>query len=94
MATYLVFGKYTFEGLKGISAERTKQATALVQKHGGQIQAGYALLGEKDLVFVVDFPSTEQAMQCSVAMSKLTQIAWTTAPAVAIDEFDRLMAEV
>jgi uncharacterized protein with GYD domain len=93
MATYVVFGKYTLEGLKGISAERTKQATALVQKHGGQIQAGWAMLGDPDLVFVVDFPSTEQAMQCSVAMSKLTNIAWITAPAVSIEEFDRLMAK-
>jgi uncharacterized protein with GYD domain len=94
MATFLVFGKYSAEGLGAISADRTQQAEALVRKLGGEIQAGYALLGETDLVFVIDFPSTEAAMQASVAISRLTGIAFTTAPAVAVDDFDQLMTEL
>ena len=46
-----------------------------------------------DLVFIGEFPSVEKVMQASVAVSKLTNIAFTTAPAVSIEEFDKLVAE-
>ena len=94
MATYLVFGQYSAEAFKGMSAERTEKAQAVVEKFGGKVNAAYALLGEKDLVIIVDFPGTEQAMQASAALSKLTGISFTTSPAVTLEEFDKLMAKV
>ncbi|MFC2031110.1 GYD domain-containing protein [Chloroflexota bacterium] len=94
MATFVMFGEYSREGLKGISADRTMQANEILRKFGGEVSAGYALLGTIDLVLIVDFPRKEQAMQASVALSKLTGIAFRTAPAVAMAEFDRLMADV
>jgi hypothetical protein len=36
----------------------------------------------------------EQAVKASVALSKLTGIAFTTFPAVTVEDFDKLMAEV
>jgi hypothetical protein len=33
-------------------------------------------------------------MQASAALSKLTGISFTTSPAVTVEEFDKLMAEV
>ncbi|HEY2981176.1 MAG TPA: GYD domain-containing protein [Anaerolineales bacterium] len=91
MATYLMFGKYSLESVKGISAKRTSSAAALIKKHGGELKGGYALLGEVDLVLVVDLPDTERAMQTSAALTKLLGIAFTTAPAVSIEQFDALM---
>ena len=32
-------------------------------------------------------------MQASIALTKLTGIGFTTSPAVAVDEFDKLLAE-
>ena len=49
MATFLMSGKYSSEALAGISAERTVQVTNLIEKFGGEVQTGYALLGETDL---------------------------------------------
>ena len=46
MSTYLMFGKYSAEGVKGISANRTKAAADLIKKGGGELEAIYALLGE------------------------------------------------
>ena len=37
MSTFFMFGKYSQEALKGISAERTKKAAALIKKYGGKI---------------------------------------------------------
>ena len=94
MATYLMFGKYSMGAVKEISAERTDKATALVKEFGGEIKSGYALLGENDLVLIVDLPNTEQAIKTSVALTKLLGIAFTTAPAVTVEDFDQMMTEV
>jgi uncharacterized protein with GYD domain len=90
MATYILFGKYSVEGLKGISAKRSDEAKALVKKHGGELKAGYAMLGGVDLVLIADFPDTARAMSASAALAKLTGVAFTTSPAVTIEEFDKL----
>ena len=94
MATFVMFGNYSFEGMEEMSAQRTEKADKLIKKFGGELKAMYALLGETDLVAIVDFPGTEQAMQASVALAKLTGIQFTTAPAVSVEVFDQLMAEV
>jgi len=91
MATYLMFGKYTLEALKGISAKRTDEAQALIKQHGGTLKAAYALLGETDLVLIVDLPDNGQAMKLSAAMAQKFSIAFTTAPAVSVEDFDKLM---
>ncbi len=90
MATYLMFGKYSVEGIKGISAKRSDAAKALIKKHGGELKAGYAALGGVDLVLVVELPDNARAMATSAALAKATGIAFTTAPAVSIEEFDKL----
>jgi len=93
MALFLMFGKYTSEGLKEMSPDRTKAAVKLVKQMGGKLQSMYATLGENDLVFVVNLPSTEDAIRASVALGRTTGIAFRTAPAVTVDEFDKLVGE-
>ncbi len=92
MATYLMFGKYTSEALKGISAERTSKATDLIKKNGGKVISQYALLGEKDLLLIVDFPSADGAIKASIEIGKLTGIGFSTSPAVPVEAFDRLVS--
>jgi len=94
MATYFMFGKYSEEALKGMSAERTKECSNLIKKLGGKVNSTYALLGDKDLVLIVELPGTEQAMKASIAMSQMTGIAFTTSPAIAVAEFDQMMSKV
>jgi len=94
MATFFMFGKYSVEGVKGISSKRTEEAVSLLKKYKGEVKGMYALLGEKDLVFIVNFPGTEQAIKASVALNKLTGIGFTTYPAVTVEEFDKLMAGI
>lgn len=92
MATFVMFGKYSLDAVKKISAERTDQTMKLAKKFKGAIKGMYALLGEHDLMFIVELPGPEQAMQFSVALAKQTGIAFTTSPAVTVAEFDKLMA--
>ena len=91
MATYFMFGKYTMEGAESISAARTEKAFALIKENGGEYKSGYALLGDVDLILIVDMPDTGQAMKTSAALSKLLGVAFTTHPAVSAEEFDKLL---
>lgn len=90
MAKFLMLGKYSTQAIKGLSAERTKKVVETIEKSGGKVNAMYALLGNYDLAFVVDFPGTSEAMKASVTLSKLTDIGFTTSAAVTVDEFDKL----
>jgi uncharacterized protein with GYD domain len=92
MATYVMFGKYSAEGMKGISAKRTEECTALIKKNGGELKAGYAMLGDVDLVLIVDLPDSSKAMATSTGLAKMTGITFCTSPAVTIEEFDKLNA--
>jgi uncharacterized protein with GYD domain len=93
MATFLMFGKYSAEGVKGISSQRTKKAADLIKKQGGQIKAMYAMLGMADLLLIVDLPGVEEAIQASVTLGQMTGISFCTSPAVTVEEFDKLMAK-
>ena len=95
MATFFLFGRYpSVESLKKMSPKRTQAVENLIKKFGGKVLSMYALLGEKDLVMISTFPGIEQAMKASVALSKATGISFTTLPAVPVDKFDKLMADV
>ncbi len=94
MATYMMFGKYSQDSIRKISTKRTKEAEELVGKNGGELKSGYALLGKTDIVLIVEMPDNDQAMKTSAALSKMLGISFTTAPAVSVEDFDKLMEGV
>lgn len=90
MATFFMFGKYSSEAAKRISAERTEKAREAIEKLGGRVQEIYVLLGEYDLVIIADLPRMAEAMQASIALKRLTDISFFTAAAMPIEEFDEM----
>jgi uncharacterized protein with GYD domain len=79
MTIFMMFGKYSPEALKGISPARTDKAVELIKKNGGKVVSMYAVLGEHDLVFTLEFPDAEKAL--------------ATSPVVEVEKFDKLMAQ-
>jgi uncharacterized protein with GYD domain len=79
--------------MKAISPQRTENAVKLIKEHSGKVISMYAVLGDHDLVFTLDFPDAEHALAASVALRKLTGITFTTSPVVDVEEFDNLMGE-
>ncbi len=90
MSTFLLLGNYSSEALKEISADRTDKCNRLIEKFGGEVKSIYALLGCYDLVMIVDFPTTDDAMKASIALTKLTNISFATYPAVSVEQFDEM----
>lgn len=89
MATFMMFGRYSAQGLKGISAKRTEETKALIKEHGGELLSGYAVAGGIDIVLTVELPDNARAMAVSAGLTKLTGVAFTTSPAVTLEEFDK-----
>ncbi|TRZ49808.1 GYD domain-containing protein [bacterium] len=89
MHKFLMLGKYSAAGVKGIKAERTKKVVALIRKAGGRVNAMYALIGPYDMAFLVDFPANTALIKAAIAITKLTGIGFSSFPAVGIEEFDR-----
>ena len=88
----MMFGKYTTKALQEISPERTDKAVELIKKNGGTVVSMYAVMGEHDLVFTLDFPDLDKALATSVELNKLTGISFTTSPVVEVEKFDKLIA--
>jgi uncharacterized protein with GYD domain len=91
MSTFFMFGKYTMEGMKGINARRTDKSMEIIKQNGGQVVGAYALLGDTDLVLIVNLPDMGSAIKTSAALGKFLGISFSTAPAVTVEEFDQLM---
>ena len=94
MATYAMFGKYSGQALKGISAARTRKVVGIIKKCGGKIKGIYALLGEVDLLLILDLPGNKEAVKASLALAKLTGVSFATAPAFSAEEFDKLATKL
>lgn len=94
MSRFFMLGKYSPEAVKAISTERTEKCNDLIAKFGGKVNSMYALLGEYDLVFIVDFPGEKEAIKTSIALNRLTGILFSTSPAISVEEFDKLIAEI
>lgn len=86
-----MLGKYTLEGVKNISKARTEQVKKTITNNKGKINSIYILLGNYDLILIVDFPSEKEAVKTSVELTKLTGIGFTTLPAISVEEFDKLV---
>ena len=94
MPIFMMFGKYNQDSIKGVSPERTKKAVEIIGQNDGKVISMFAVVGEHDLVFTLDFPTTEKAMAASIALHMLTGISFTTSPVVDVEQFDRMISEI
>ncbi|MCF8030189.1 MAG: GYD domain-containing protein [Desulfohalobiaceae bacterium] len=90
MTTFVMVGKYTIQAMEEVSSERTKSVENYIKTLGGKIKDIYVLLGEYDLVLIVELPSEEKAIQASLGLSKITNINFTTYPAISAENFDQM----
>ena len=93
MKTYFMFGKYSHEATKEIKPERTTKAINIIEKLGGKVKGMYAILGEYDLIILIECQDMETIMKISVDLHILTGIHFTTFPAMPVDYFDALIVK-
>jgi len=92
MTTYYMFGTYNCGAVNNISASRTDKCAQLIEKYGGEVILMHAILGEYDLVLIANFPDNETAMKTSIALNLMTDISFSTYPAITVTKFDEMVA--
>lgn len=91
MALFVMSGKYTAEAIRAVSKKRTELAKGILKECGGKLVAGYATLGASDVLLVADLPGIDEAVKASIEMTRALGIAFSTAPAVSVEEFDNIV---
>ncbi len=94
MHTFFMFGKCSSQGLRDIADWRTGRARQIVEGLGGEIENGYALLGEYDLFLIVRLPRMADAMRAAVKIGQVTGITFSTCAATPLHEFDEVLEEL
>ena len=94
MATFFMFGRYSSDALEKVSVDRTRQVHKVVEDLGGQIKGIYALLGEYDIVIILELPRMAEAMKASITLKRMTDISFFTAAAMPVEEFDQIVGEM
>jgi uncharacterized protein with GYD domain len=89
MATYILLGKLTEEGLKTIRERpsRIEEVNKEVEAFGAKVIAQYAVLGSYDFVTVVQAPDNETIARVSVEFSSRGTLQLMTLPAFHINSF-------
>jgi len=94
MQIFFMMGKYSSQALKTASVVRTRKAENLIGRAKGRIKAVYALLGEYDIVLIVELPGIPEAIKVSAGLTRLTGVSFVSTPAVSVAEFDKLITEM
>lgn len=94
MATFITLVKYSAEGAKGISAERTKKAQELLKAGQGKLVTAYGVLGRWDVILVCELPNEKAALKFAIQLSRLIGATTETLVGVPLAEFDQLAKEI
>lgn len=96
MATYVVLGNFTDQGVKSVK-ETTKRAEAfkdMAQKVGVKVKEVYWTLGHYDLVTIVEAPDEETATALGLSACSLGNIRTQTLRAFSAEEMGRIIAKM
>ena len=93
MAKYLIEGRYTSEGLKGLAREGSSRRRANIAKTiesaGGKLEAIYFAFGDADFYIVLDVPDNISAAALSVVANQSGFVTSKIIVLMTVDEMDK-----
>jgi uncharacterized protein with GYD domain len=89
MPLYITMWKYTKDGLVDIkhTPERFTVFNEIVQSHGGKVLNAYGLIGDYDVMTIVELPDEKALMSANLKICSKGRVIPTTMTAVPMDEF-------
>jgi uncharacterized protein with GYD domain len=95
MATYIVLGQFTEQGIKNIkkTTERAKAIKEVAKKSGVTVKEIYWTLGHHDVVTIVEAPDDESATAFCLSAAGQGNVRTQTLRAFAAAEMDRILAK-
>lgn len=96
MPKYMIQGRYTSEGLKGLAKDKAAGRKAAVQAAlksvKGKLDSLYFALGSDDVVLIVDAPDNIAVAALSMTVGAAGLISVRTTPLLTVDELDQALA--
>jgi len=96
MATFVVLGSFTDQGIRGIkeSPKRADAFKAMAGKLGIKVKDIYWTLGHYDIVTIVEAPDAATATSLGLAIASLGNVRTETLTAFSADEFGKILGKM
>jgi len=96
MQTYVTLWKYTKDGLMDIkkTPKRFEFVKKVINSAGGKLLSIYGLIGEYDVVTVMEMPDEKAAAATILKICSTGRITSQTMIALSVDEFLKIAKEV
>jgi uncharacterized protein with GYD domain len=96
MALYVTLWKYTKDGLMEVkkTQKHFEMAKKVIKASGGKLICIYGLMGQYDLLTVMEMPNDKVAATTILKVCSTGRITSETMPAMAIDDFLGVMKKV
>lgn len=96
MATYIALIKWTEQGIKAVkeSPKRADAARELARQRGGDLKTLYMVMGDYDLVGILEAPDDETYARVVLALGATGNIRTTTLKAFTEEEYRRIVASL
>ena len=96
MQTYVTLWKYTKDGLMDIkkTAKRFEFVKKVIKSAGGKLLSVYGLVGEYDVLTVMEMPDEKAAAATLLKICSTGRITSQTMTALSVDEFLKIAKEV
>jgi len=92
MPKYLVEGRYTSDGIKGLAREvssgRRVDIAKTIESAGGKLEAFYFAFGDADFYIIFDVPDNISAAALSMVANQSRFVACKTTVLMTADELD------
>lgn len=94
MATYISFLRFTQQGLQAIkdSPKRLEAARKAYQQAGAKLKDFYLVMGEYDMVIVIEAPNDETIAKMSLSIGAMGNVKTVTSRAFTEEEYRKLIA--
>ena len=96
MQTYVTLWKYTKDGLMDIkkTPRRFEFVKKVINSEGGKLLSIYGLIGEYDVISVMEMPDEKAAAATILKICSTGRITAQTMTALSVDEFLKIAKEV
>lgn len=96
MATYIALVNWTDQGIRTVkeSPQRLERVRQLVQQNGGAVREFYLVMGQYDLVAIIEAPSDEAYARIALAIASGGTVRTTTLKAFSEEEYRRIIASL
>ena len=96
MSTYVTLWKYTKEGLTDMknTPNRYETVKKIISDAGGKLLSIYGLIGEYDVITVIEMPDEKAAAATVLKICSKGRITSQTMTAISIDDFLSIAKEV